>query len=257
MLAAPHPQSSGRWAALFDWYRTLSPAGRRAFWAGSSGYALACFDLLAFTFVLGPVAATFGLSSGQVGVLDTESLLASVAGGILGGALADSLGRVRVMMITIAIYAGCTFLCGLAQSYEQLLLLRLLLGLGFGGEWTAGALITAEYAAPAQRGRVPGWFSSAYSVGNGIATLAYAVTAILLPPALAWRALFWVGVLPALLVLWMRARVTDPPIFLASGRHVRPKRPRVPTPIPPPSRAPRAARVRTPSGSFCGHPCSS
>jgi MFS family permease len=216
MAAEPILYPTGPWSAAFAWYRTLSSAGRRAFWAGTGGYALACFDLLAFTFVLGPVAATFGLSPGQVGLLSTASLLASVVGGIIGGALADRLGRVRVLMITIAVYAGCTFLCGLAQSYEQLLALRLLLGLGFGGEWTAGALITSEYAAPAQRGRVQGWFSSAYSVGNAIAAVAYALTASLLPPALAWRALFWVGVLPALLIFWMRTRATDPPIYHAS-----------------------------------------
>ena len=216
MAAEPSPHAAGRWAALFDWYRTLSGAGRRAFWAGTGGYALACFDLLAFTFVLGPVATTFSLSSGQVGLLATGSLLASVVGGIIGGALADRLGRVQVMMISIATYAVCTFLCGLAQSYEQLLVLRLLLGVGFGGEWTASALITAEYAAPAQRGRVQGWFSSGFSIGNAVAALAYAVTASLLPPAMAWRALFWVGVLPALLLFWLRTHVTDPPVYLAS-----------------------------------------
>src|SRR5262245_9035014 len=105
MAAEPTAHTAGRWTALFEWYRTLSGAGRHAFWAGTGGYALACFDLLAFTFVLGPVATTFSLSSGQVGLLATGSLIASVVGGIIGGVLADRLGRVRVMMITIATYA--------------------------------------------------------------------------------------------------------------------------------------------------------
>src|SRR5262249_55585902 len=109
--------------------------------------------------------------------------------------------------------------------------LRLLLGVGFGGEWTAGALMTAEYAAPAQRGRVQGWFSSGFSTGNAIAALAYAVTASLLPPAIAWRALFLVCVLPALLLFWLRTHVTDPPVYLAS-RAAR----SVPSPAPAPVR---------------------
>ena len=201
--------------ALFtlDWYRTLSAEGRRAYGAAWGGYALASFDFLSFTFVLVPIRAAFGLSEAQVGALATMSLVASVVGGIVGGALADRVGRARVLRWSILAYALFSFLSGLAQSYEQLLALRGLLGIGFGAEWTAGALFVAEYAAPAQRGRAQGVFAAAFSVGDGVATLSYLVVTALLPAALAWRALFWLGVLPALLVLWTRARVVDPPAY--------------------------------------------
>jgi MFS family permease len=210
--------ATGSSRALFtlDWYRTLSADGRRAYLAACGGYALASFDFLSFTFVLIPIRAAFGLSEVQVGALATVSLIASVVGGIVGGALADRVGRARVLRWSILTYALVSLLSGLAQSYEQLLALRGLLGIGFGAEWTAGALLVAEYAAPAQRGRAQGVFAAAFSVGDGLATLSYLLVTALLPAALAWRALFWLGVLPALLVLWTRARVVDPPAYLAA-----------------------------------------
>ncbi|HLH24343.1 MAG TPA: MFS transporter [Chloroflexota bacterium] len=213
--------TTGSARALFtlDWYRALSPDGRLAFIAAWGGYALAGFDFLAFTFVLAPIRAAFGLSEGQIGALATASLMASVAGGIAGGVLADRLGRARVLRWSIAAYALLSFLSGLAQSYEQLLALRALLGAGFGAEWTAGALLVAEYAAPAQRGRTQGVYTAGFSVGDGLATLAYFVITALVPAALSWRVLFWLGVLPALLVLWARTRVVDPPAYRAAQAH--------------------------------------
>lgn len=199
-----------------DWYRTLAPPGRRAFWASFVGYGLAAFDLLTFTFVLSSVRADFDLSTGQVGFLATSSLVASAFGGVLGGALADGIGRVRTMMLAIGIYAVATLLCGLAQGYEQLLLWRVLLGVGFGGEWTASALLTAEYAEPAHRGRLLGMLASAFAVGDALATVAYAVVAHLAAPDLAWRILFGLGALPALLLLYIRAGVSESPVDVAT-----------------------------------------
>ena len=214
--AAP---GSSRALFTLDWYRTLSADGRLAFMAAWGGYALAGFDFLSFTFVLAPIRAAFGLTEGQIGALATVTLVASVAGGIAGGVLADRLGRARVLRWSIAAYALFSFLSGLAQSYEQLLVLRALLGAGFGAEWTAGALLVAEYAAPAQRGRAQGVYAAALSVGDGLATLAYLLVVAVAPAALSWRVLFWVGVLPALLVLWARARVVDPPAYRNAHAH--------------------------------------
>jgi MFS family permease len=207
---------SSRLLFTLDWYRTLSPTGRAAFLAACGGYTLAGFDLLSFTFVLPSIRAAFGLSDAQLGVLATSTLLASVVGGVAGGTLADTFGRVRVLQWSIGIYALFSLVSGLAQSYEQLLVTRVLLGIGFGAEWTAGALLVAEYAAPSQRGRALGVYAAALSVGDAVATFAYMGVTALVPAAHAWRALFWLGVLPALLVLWVRARVVDPPVFEAS-----------------------------------------
>ncbi len=212
-----------------DWYRTLDGPGRVAFWAGSAGWGLATFDALSFTFALQTIAGSLGLSEQQAGVAATVTLVASIAGGILAGALADAIGRVRTLILTIAAYSVFTFLSGLAQSYEQLLAARALLGLGFGGEWTVGALLVAEVAHSAQRGRLQGAFASAYAVGWGLAAGAYAVLFSLLPAALAWRALLWLGLLPALLTLWVRLRLQESPVYLAaraahgSARQSRPR----------------------------------
>ncbi|SRR5579885_2746045 len=140
--------------------------------------------------------------------------------------MADAIGRVRTLVISILAYSVFAFLSGLAQSYEQLLVARTLLGLGFGGEWTVGALLMAEVAQPAQRGRMQGAFASAYAVGWGLAAGAYAALFSALPAAVAWRVLLWLGVVPALLTLWIRLRLQDPPVYLAA--HARRGRPHPP-----------------------------
>src|SRR5690606_7634260 len=176
--------------------------GRRAFWAAFAGYGLAGFDLLSFTFVLVAVVDDFGLSGGQAGWLATVSLIASAVGGVIGGALADGIGRSRTMLLAVAVYAVATFACGFSQNYEQLLLFRVVLGLGFGAEWTASALLVAEYAPPASRGRWLGLLTSAFSIGDVLAAIVAAVVVMLAPPEMSWRVLFWLGVLPALLIVW-------------------------------------------------------
>ncbi len=198
------------------WFNDLSADGRRAFWAAFAGYGLAGFDLLSFTFVLVAVRDDFGLSAGQAGWLATVSLIASALGGVIGGTLADGIGRSRTMLLAVAVYAVATLACGFSQNYEQLLLFRVILGLGFGAEWTASALLVAEYAPPASRGRWLGLLTSAFSVGDVLAAVVAALVVMLAPPELAWRVLFWLGVLPALLILWARTRVVDAPVFLAT-----------------------------------------
>jgi MFS family permease len=232
-LAASHPPPAARMGdgkqameaaaprktrALFTlaWYRTLSPNGRVAFVAACAGYALAGFDLLSFTFVLARLRVAFGLTEAQVGALVAVTLGASVVGGMAGGVLADRFGRARILQWSVGAYALFSLLSGLAQSYEQFLLTRLLLGVGFGAEWTAGALLVAEYAAPAQRGRAQGVYAAALSVGDAVAALAYLSVSLLVPGDLAWRVLLGLGVLPALLIFWVRTRVVDPPIYRAA-----------------------------------------
>ena len=113
------------------------------------------------------IAATFALSQAQAGLIATSTLVVSAFGGVLAGVLADQIGRVRTLMVTVAVYSVFTFLSGVSQSYEQLLVFRSLQGVGFGGEWAAGAILVAEIANPAQRGRVLGAIQSAWAVGWG------------------------------------------------------------------------------------------
>src|SRR5262245_12643301 len=147
-----------------DWYWTLSPPGRAAFWATFGGWALDAYNQMTLGFVLPAVTATFVLSDAQGGLIGTVGGVTSAIGGALAGALADTIGRVRVLLLSIGSYALFTLLAGCAQSYEQLLVFRTLQGLGFGGEWAAGAVLVSEYAQATQRGRVVGTVQSAWSV---------------------------------------------------------------------------------------------
>src|ERR671933_2490642 len=152
-LAAPSPARDESVVSL-EWYRTLSGRAMHAFWASAIGWALDAFDYQVFSFSLTAIAAAFALSQAQAGLIATATLVVSAVGGVLAGVLADQIGRVRTFMVTVAVYSVFTFLSGVSQSYEQLLVFRSLQGLGFGGEWAAGAILVAEIANPEQRGRV-------------------------------------------------------------------------------------------------------
>jgi MFS family permease len=204
----------------FDWYRTLSANGKRGFWASAAGWALDAFDFQVLTFGLVAIAAAFHLSGAQRGFVGTVTLLISALGGVLAGMLADRIGRVKTLMVTVGVYSLFTFLSGLAQNYEQLLLFRALQGLGFGGEWAAGAILIAEMSDPQQRGRVLGWMQSFWAIGWALALIAFVVVYQIVPPSTGWRVLFWLGVLPALLILYIRRYVQEPEIYLETRRAV-------------------------------------
>jgi MFS family permease len=197
----------------FDWYRTLPERAAHAFWASFMGWALDAFDFQVFSLALTAIAATFALSKGQSGLIATVTLVVSAIGGVAAGALADRIGRVRTLMVTIAVYAIFTFLSGLAPNYGLLLTFRALQGLGFGGEWAAGAILVAEVANPVQRGRVLGMVQSAWAIGWGLAVVMYTIIFSLVRPELGWRILFMLGILPALLILYVRKSVQEPEVY--------------------------------------------
>jgi MFS family permease len=198
-----------------DWYWTLSPPGRAAFWATFGGWALDAYNQMTVGFVLPAVSAAFVLSTAQAGLLGTVGLVMSAVGGAVAGALADAIGRVRVLIISIGSYALFTFLAGCAQSYEQLLVFLTLQGLGFGGEWAAGAVLVAEYAQATQRGRVIGAVQSAWSVGYAGVLIANTLAFSLASPEVAWRMIFWLGAVPAVALLWVRTSVQESPVYCA------------------------------------------
>jgi MFS family permease len=195
-----------------DWYWTLSAPGRVAFWATFGGWAIDAYNQMTLGFVLPAVTAAFTLSPAQAGLLGTVSLVTSAVGGALAGAPADAFGRIRVLILSIGSYALFGFLAGCAQSYEQLLVCLTLQGLGFGGEWAAGAVLVAEYAQATQRGRVVGAVQSAWTV-----LIANTLAFKLASPELAWRMMFWAGAVPAVVLLWVRSRVQESPVYLAEA----------------------------------------
>lgn len=201
---------------MFNWFTDMSKRERRTFWACFSGWALDAMDVQLYAVVMPTLIGLWSLSRAQAGMLATSALIVSSAGGWLAGILADRIGRVKVLQITILWFSFFTFLSGLATSYEQLLVFRSLQGLGFGGEWAAGAVLMAEVINPKVRGRAVGCVQSGWSVGYGAAALLFTVVFSVLPPELAWRCLFFIGILPSVAVLFIRRNVEEPDIFLAT-----------------------------------------
>jgi MFS family permease len=210
---AAQPPAGGQAAddGAFGWLRALGPRGRRAFGGAFGGYALDSYDYFTLPLSMVALAAYFGLDSGQTGLFTTVTLVVSAIGGAAAGVLADRIGRVKALMITVITYAVFTVACGFAPNYETLLVFRALQGLGFGGEWAVGAILVAEYASAKHRGRTLGAIQSSWAVGWGLAVIVYTVVFSVFGDDLAWRVMFWTGALPALLVVWVRRSVEDAP----------------------------------------------
>jgi MFS family permease len=198
------------------WLWELGPREQRACAACAGGWALDAMDVQLYSFVIPALIGTWGISRGQAGELATAALLVSALGGWLAGWVADRFGRVLTLQLAILWFAGFTFLSGLAQNFQQLFAARALMGLGFGGEWAAGAVLLGEVIRAEHRGKALGLMQAGWAVGWGVAALLYALFFSILPAATAWRALFFVGILPALLVFWVRRNVEEAPIYIQS-----------------------------------------
>ena len=202
----------GESTGLFGWWRVAPPGPRRALVAALLGWALDMFDVSLYALVLASVIEEFGMAKSTAGLLGSLTLVAGAFGGLLFGLIADRYGRVRAMVLSIIIYSIFTGACGLAQSIGQLALFRFILGLGMGGEWATGASLVSETWPKAHRGKALGLMQTGGAVGRVIAA---AVTALVLP-YWGWRAVFFVGVLPALVTIWIRRRVAEPEIWQRS-----------------------------------------
>ena len=200
----------------FAWVSELAPRERRAFGACVGGWALDAMDVQMYSFVIPALIATWGITRAQAGVLGTVALLVSAVGGWFAGWIADRFGRVRTLQVAILWFAIFTFLSGLAQNYQQLFVARAFLGLGFGGEWAAGAVLLGESIRAEHRGKALGVMQGGWAIGWGMATILYAIFFTLLPAATAWRALFLFGIAPAVLVFFVRRYVEEPPVYLES-----------------------------------------
>ncbi|HEY3910131.1 MAG TPA: MFS transporter [Stellaceae bacterium] len=198
---------------MLAWLRDLSSRERRTMAACWGGWTLDGFDLTLYSYVVPTVIAVWGMSTGAAGTIGTVTVVTSSFGGWFAGALADRFGRVRMLQFAILWYSVFTFLCGFAQNFEQLFILRGLHGLGFGGEWATGAVLMGEVIRDKYRGRGVGFVQTGAAFGPGLAALVYAGLFAILPAAIAWRALFWVGILPGLFVLWIRRSIPESEAF--------------------------------------------
>jgi MFS family permease len=208
--AGTMPDAEG---GFLSWYPPLSKQEKRTFWSCKIGYALDAMDTQFLSFVIPTLIAGWGISKGDAGLIGTVTLLASAAGGWVAGILSDRIGRVKTLQLTILWFAFFTLLCGLAQNFQQLLIARGLMGFGFGGEWTAGAVLMGEIIRAKDRGKAVGMVQAGWAIGWGVSALLYALMYSLLPADMAWRGLFMIGILPALFVIFIRRFVSDPEIY--------------------------------------------
>ena len=178
------------------------------------GWSLDAFDTQLFPLIIPTLIAVWHITSAQAGVLGTTVLIMSALGGWIAGILADRIGRVRVLQMTILWFASFTLLSAFTTSFTQLLVTRSLQGLGFGGEWAVGAVLISEAIGPRTRGRVVGAIQTGWAFGYAFAVLSSTIVFLILPEAFAWRVLFVIGFLPSVAVLWIRRNVEYTGVFI-------------------------------------------
>jgi SHS family lactate transporter-like MFS transporter len=179
---------------------------RNAVLAGFLGWTLDAFDFFVLVFVLVPIAHDFHKSVADIALALTASLAFRPVGAAIFGLMADRWGRRLPLMLDLVFYAVIEVLSGLAPNYTIFLILRALYGIGMGGEWGVGASLAMESAPVKWRGVLSGLLQEGYAFGYLIAALVYG----LVFPHWGWRPLFFIGGLPALLVIFVRAKVKEP-----------------------------------------------
>jgi MFS family permease len=188
---------------------TASVPQRRVLIAASLGWMLDSMDVMLYAMVLPSVARDLHLSSALSGAMMSATLLAAAAGGIFFGWVADRLGRTRALNASLLIYSIATAACGLTHTALALAACRIILGLGMGGEWASGAALVAETFPPSSRGKALAFVQSFWAIGYALGA---ALTALILP-RFGWRAVFFAGILPAVLTLWIRRHIPEPALF--------------------------------------------
>lgn len=199
------------------WYRQVGPDAWRAFWATFLGWVLDGFDFTILTFVLVDIQQSFTVDAALAGALGTVTLLFRLIGGVAAGAAADRWGRKLPLMLSILWFSLFAFLSGFSTSYAMLFAFRALFGIGMGGEWAAGMPLAIEHWPKHLRGVASGLLQGGFYWGYVLAAVVFQFVypAFAGMPGVGWRVMFWIGVLPALLVLWVRTGVTESPVWLA------------------------------------------
>jgi MFS transporter, SHS family, lactate transporter len=195
---------------------TMTPAERanqrNAVLAGFLGWTLDAFDFFILTLIVDDIARAFGRSRPDIALAITLTLTMRPLGAVVFGLAADRFGRRIPLMANVVFYAVISVLCGLAPTYGVFIFLRMLFGIGMGGEWGVGASLALESASPRLRGLLSGLLQEGYAMGNLLAALAFRT---MYPwfnslfPGNGWRLMFFIGGLPALLSLFIRAKVKE------------------------------------------------
>jgi SHS family lactate transporter-like MFS transporter len=202
---------------IVDDFRALNKPQRAAFLASFLGWSLDAFDYFLLTFILKDVAAEFHTAVSAVSIALTLTLAARPVGALIFGRLADRYGRRPVLMIDVALYSVLALASAFSPNLTVLLILRTLFGVAMGGEWGIGASLALESIPAKSRGLVSGILQEGYPVGYFLAAIAN-----LFLPAIGWRAMLALGVIPALIILYIRRHVAESPAWEARRTSTRP-----------------------------------
>jgi MFS transporter, SHS family, lactate transporter len=181
------------------------PGTSHAVMAGFLGWTLDAFDFFVIVFLYDTLAREFGVTKKAIVLTTTATLALRPVGALIFGLLSDRYGRRIPLMANVVYFSIIELLCGFAPNYTVFLILRVLFGIGMGGEWGVGASLAMEAAPPRWRGILSGILQAGYSMGYLLASVA----ARFLLPTLGWRWMFWLGALPALLALYIRTKVPE------------------------------------------------
>src|SRR5207302_5589267 len=209
------------------WWREPTQDQWRAWWAGWLGWTLDAFDFTVFLLIMVPISKEFGVSLTQVTAVLTVTLWMRLVGACASGWLADRVGRRAPLMISIAWYSICNFIAGFSPSFWFLFLFRALLGIGMGAEWPAGAALAMESWPTRSRGFMSGILQGSWGLGFALSAAAYG----LLYEQIGWRGLLWIGILPALAVVWIRFYVKEPPVWAENKRQQAERKTEVTAPL--------------------------
>jgi len=206
------------------WYGAMTSLERKTFWASFGGWTLNSIDFFLLIFAMPAIVVALDLDRHEAAHVASGTLIASAIGGWIAGILADRYGRVKVLQVTILWFALFGLLCAFVQDYYQLMACRILMALGLGGEWAVGAILIGEVIRPKDRGKAVGGMQSGWAVGWAIAAVVAIFIVPKLRPDIAWRVLLALGVLPALLIFFIRRHIEEPKVYLDTEKKLRRKK---------------------------------
>jgi MFS transporter, SHS family, lactate transporter len=199
------------------WWKEPTKDQWFAYVASWLGWTLDAFDFTIFLLIMVPISEEFHVPLTAVTAVFTLTLWMRLVGATASGWLCDRIGRKTPLMISIAWYSACNFIAGFAPAFWFLFLFRALLGIGMGAEWPAGAALSMESWPTRSRGFMAGILQGSWGIGFVLSSAAYG----LFYDAIGWRGLLWIGVLPALAIVYIRFFVKEPPIWLENRRQQR------------------------------------
>jgi MFS family permease len=197
------------------WFSELKQNERTTYWACFWGYALESMDAQMFALVIPALIEYLGINRGTAGTIGTAALVGGLIGGPLGGLMADRVGRIRVLQLTILWVSLWTFASAFADSSTQLIAARFLQGIGYGAESAVGAVLISEAIVPRLRGRIASSIQSAYAVGYAMAVGIMPIVFMMFDGPIAWRVLFAIGIMPMFFIFYIRRFVPESPIYAA------------------------------------------